>query len=155
MTTNGWFQIIVFLLVILAVTKPLGVFMTKVFNHERTFLDPVVRPLERLLYFLTRVDENHDMRWAEYAFAMLLFSGVSMAVLYVIERVQQFLPWNPQKLARKKYVPASLGTFPVTTPLFSELLVGVIVIIGALTFFPAVSLGPVLEHLLMQAGKTF
>jgi potassium-transporting ATPase potassium-binding subunit len=58
-------------------------------------------------------------------------------------------------LARKKYVPASLGTFPVTTPLFSGLLVGVIVIIGALTFFPALSLGPVLEHLLMQAGKTF
>ena len=58
-------------------------------------------------------------------------------------------------LAKKKYVPASLGTFPVTTPLFSILLVGVIVIVGALTFFPALSLGPILEHLLMQAGKTF
>ena len=58
-------------------------------------------------------------------------------------------------LARKKYVPPSLGTFPVTTPLFSVLLVGVIVIVGALTFFPALSLGPILEHLLMQSGKTF
>jgi len=58
-------------------------------------------------------------------------------------------------LAKKKYVPPSLGTFPVTTPLFSILLVGVIVIVGALTFFPALSLGPILEHLLMQAGKTF
>jgi len=58
-------------------------------------------------------------------------------------------------LARKKYVPPSLGTFPVTTPLFSILLVSVIVIVGALTFFPALSLGPVLEHLLMMAGKTF
>src|SRR6476620_11455572 len=58
-------------------------------------------------------------------------------------------------LAKKKYVPPSLGTFPVTTPLFSVLLVGVIEIVGALTFFPALSLGPVLEHLLMQAGKTF
>ena len=58
-------------------------------------------------------------------------------------------------LAKKKYVPPSLGTFPVTTPLFSVLLVGVIVIVGALTFFPALSLGPILEHLLMQAGKTF
>ncbi len=58
-------------------------------------------------------------------------------------------------LARKKYVPPSLGTFPVTTPLFSVLLVGVIVIVGALTFFPALSLGPILEHLLMLAGKTF
>ena len=58
-------------------------------------------------------------------------------------------------LAKKKYVPPSLGTFPVTTPLFTVLLVGVIVIVGALTFFPALSLGPMLEHLLMQAGKTF
>jgi len=58
-------------------------------------------------------------------------------------------------LAQKKYVPPSLGTFPVTTPLFSALLIGVIVIVGALTFFPALSLGPILEHLLMAAGKTF
>jgi K+-transporting ATPase ATPase A chain len=58
-------------------------------------------------------------------------------------------------LARKKYVPPSLGTFPVTTPLFSVLLIGVILIVGALTFFPALSLGPILEHLLMAAGKTF
>ena len=58
-------------------------------------------------------------------------------------------------LAQKKYVPPSLGTFPVTTPLFSALLIGVIIIVGALTFFPALSLGPILEHLLMAAGKTF
>ena len=58
-------------------------------------------------------------------------------------------------LARKKAVPPSLGTFPVTTPLFSALLVGVVIIVGALTFFPALSLGPILEHLLMNAGKTF
>jgi K+-transporting ATPase ATPase A chain len=99
MTAHGWFQIFVFILVILVVTKPLGVFMARVFNRERTWLDPVVRPLERWLYFLTGVDENHEMRWTEYAFAMLLFSGVSMALLYLIERFQQLLPWNPQKLA--------------------------------------------------------
>ena len=58
-------------------------------------------------------------------------------------------------LAKKKFVPPSLGTFPVTTPLFSGLLVGMILIVGALTFFPALSLGPILEHLLMSAGKTF
>ena len=58
-------------------------------------------------------------------------------------------------LARKKYVPPSLGTFPVTTPLFTLLLISVIVIVGALTFFPALTLGPILEHLLMLAGKTF
>jgi K+-transporting ATPase ATPase A chain len=98
-TPNGWFQIIVFLLVIFAATKPLGVFMAKVFNRERTFLDPVMRPLERLLYRLTGVDESHEMAWTEYALAMLLFSGVSMIALYVLERAQQYLPWNPQKLA--------------------------------------------------------
>jgi K+-transporting ATPase ATPase A chain len=97
MTLNGWIQILLFLGLIFAVTKPLGVFMARVFNRERTFLDPVVRPLERLLYRVTRVDENHEMRWTEYAVSMLLFSGVSMLLLYLIERVQQWLPWNPQK----------------------------------------------------------
>jgi K+-transporting ATPase ATPase A chain len=97
MTLNGWIQILLFLGLIFAVTKPLGVFMARVFNRERTFLDPVVRPLERLLYRVTRVDENHEMRWTEYAISMLLFSGVSMLLLYLIERVQQWLPWNPQK----------------------------------------------------------
>jgi potassium-transporting ATPase potassium-binding subunit len=97
MTLNGWVQILLFLVLILAVTKPLGIFMARVFNRERTFLDPVVRPVERLLYRATGVDETHEMRWTEYAVSMLMFSGVSMLLLYVIERVQQWLPWNPQK----------------------------------------------------------
>jgi K+-transporting ATPase ATPase A chain len=97
MTANGWIQILLFLVLIFAVTKPLGIFMARVFNRERTFLDPVARPIERLLYRVTGVDENHEMRWTEYAVAMLLFSGVSMLLLYLIERVQQWLPWNPQK----------------------------------------------------------
>ena len=99
MTANGWLQIIVYLAVILAITKPMGVFMARVFSRERTFIDPVLRPVERLLYRLTLVDEEHEMRWTEYAFAMLLFSVVSMLVLYLIERTQQFLPLNPQKFA--------------------------------------------------------
>ncbi len=99
MTANGWLQIIVFLLAILAVTKPLGVFMARVFNRERTFMDPVLRPIERLLYRLTGVDEEHEMRWTEYAVAMLLFSVVSMLLLYLMQRVQAWLPLNPQKLA--------------------------------------------------------
>ncbi len=98
MTANGWLQISVFLLVTLAITKPLGVFMARVFNGEKTFLDPVLRPLERWLYRLTGVDETKEMRWTEYAAAMLLFSGVSMLLLYGIERVQDWLPLNPQKL---------------------------------------------------------
>ena len=97
MTANGWFQIAVFLLLVLAVTKPVGVFIARVFNRERTFLDPVMRPLERLIYKLCFVDENHEMRWTEYAFAMLLFSVVSMLLLYLMQRGQGALPLNPQK----------------------------------------------------------
>ncbi len=97
MTANGWFQIVFFIFVILLITKPLGVFMTRVFGGEKTFLDPVLRPVEKLVYRLTGVDEKHEMRWTEYAIAMLLFSGVSMALLYLIERTQKWLPFNPQK----------------------------------------------------------
>ncbi|HEX2711684.1 MAG TPA: potassium-transporting ATPase subunit KdpA [Candidatus Acidoferrales bacterium] len=99
MTANGWLQIGLFLLVTLILAKPLGVFMARVFNREKTFLDPVMRPLERLLYRLTGVDEAAEMRWTEYAVAMLLFSAVSMVVLYLIERLQGSLPFNPQKIA--------------------------------------------------------
>ena len=98
MTANGWLQILLFLAVVLLVTKPLGVFMARVFGRERTFMDPVLRPLERLVYRVTGVDENHEMRWTEYAISMLLFSLVSMLVLYLMERLQAYLPLNPQKL---------------------------------------------------------
>ena len=97
MTQNGWFQIGLYLFVIFLVTKPIGLFMTRVFNREKTFLDPLFRPIEKLVYRLTGVDEKREMRWTEYAVAMLLFSGVSMAALYLIERTQKWLPFNPQK----------------------------------------------------------
>ena len=98
MTSIGWFQIGLFLLVILAITKPLGVYMVRVFNREPTILDPVLRPVEKLLYRLTGVNERLEMAWTEYTVAMLLFSGVSMVILYLIERTQTWLPWNPQHL---------------------------------------------------------
>ncbi len=99
MTANGWSQILLFLALIFLITKPLGIFMTRVFSREKTFLDPVLRPIEKLLYRLTGVDENHEMRWTEYGISMLLFSGVTMVVLYLFQRLQQFLPWNPQHFA--------------------------------------------------------
>jgi K+-transporting ATPase ATPase A chain len=98
MTANGWFQIGVFLFVILVITKPLGVFMTQVFNREKTFLDFALRPIERLIYRLTGVKEEREMPWTEYGAAMLLFSATSMVLLYLIVRTQQWLPMNPQKL---------------------------------------------------------
>jgi potassium-transporting ATPase potassium-binding subunit len=99
MTTNGWLQILFFLAVILALTKPLGAFMAKVFNREKTLLDFALRPIERLLYKVCGVHEDREMRWTEYGTAMLLFSAVSMVLLYVIERAQYFLGFNPQKFA--------------------------------------------------------
>jgi potassium-transporting ATPase potassium-binding subunit len=101
MTANGWFQILLFFAVLLAVTKPLGVFMARVFSGEKTFLDPVLRPIERLIYRCCGIDDTREMDWKEYAISMLLFSVVSMLALYLIERVQglKFMPWNPQHLA--------------------------------------------------------
>jgi K+-transporting ATPase ATPase A chain len=110
MTANGWFQIALFLALILAVTKPLGVFMARVFNHEKTLMDPVLRPIERLLYRITGVDENHEMPWTEYAIAMLLFSVVSMIVLYAMERLQGYLLFNPQKFGAESPAHVAFNT---------------------------------------------
>ena len=107
MTANGWLQILFFLALVFLVTKPLGVYMARLFAGERTFLHPVLRPIEKLLYRLTGVEETHEMRWTEYAISMLLFSVVSMLLLYLLERLQGFLPWNPQKLGAVS--PASLA----------------------------------------------
>jgi len=98
MTLNGWLQIFFFFAIILAFTKPLGVFITRVFNREKTLLDPVLRPVERVIYRLTGVDEQREMKWTEYAVSMLLFSGASMLVLYLLQRLQGVLPFNPQQL---------------------------------------------------------
>jgi len=98
MTLNGWLQIGLFFALVIAVTVPMGRFMTRVFARERTWLDPVLRPVERAIYALTGVDETREMRWTEYAAAMLLFSLVSMLLLYAIERLQGLLPFNPQSL---------------------------------------------------------
>jgi K+-transporting ATPase ATPase A chain len=99
MTANGWFQICLFFLLVLACAKPLGTYMARVFERERTFADPVFRPIERLLYRITGIDESHEMRWTEYGIAMLIFSAVTMLATYAIERLQHILPLNPQHLA--------------------------------------------------------
>jgi K+-transporting ATPase ATPase A chain len=99
MTAQGWLQILFFLLAIFLVTPVLGGFMSRVFARERTWIDPIMRPLERLVYRLTGVDETREMRWTEYAVALLLFSAVSMLVLYAMQRLQAGLPWNPQGFA--------------------------------------------------------
>ena len=98
MTLSGWFQILLFFAAVAAVTVPLGRFISRVFARERTWLDPVLRPLERFIYRLAGVDETREMRWTEYGMTMLAFSLVSMLVLYLLMRLQAVLPFNPQQL---------------------------------------------------------
>src|SRR5579872_3918517 len=99
MTANGFFQIALYLAIVLLLTKPMGMYMARVFDRKRTWLDPVLRPVERLLYRVTRVDEHKEMDWREYCVAMLIFSAVTLLVTYLQLRLQNHLPLNPQALA--------------------------------------------------------
>src|SRR5262249_46184871 len=98
MTLNGWIQILFFLGVILAFTKPIGVFMHRVMEGEKHFLSKTLGWLERLVYRLSGVD-GAEQRWTTYSVAVLAFSALTMLVTYVIQRAQALLPFNPQKLA--------------------------------------------------------
>jgi potassium-transporting ATPase potassium-binding subunit len=99
MTANGWLQFALFFGVMLVLMRPLGLYMARVVEGQKTFLDPVLRPVERLLYRSCGIESDREMSWRQYSVAMLLFSLVSMLLTYLIERVQYFLPWNPQHLA--------------------------------------------------------
>jgi K+-transporting ATPase ATPase A chain len=99
MLLNGWLQIALFIALILLLAKPMGSYMTHVFERRRTWLDPVLVPCERLLYRLTGVDPNEEMRWTQYAVAMLIFSAATLVLTYILQRIQQVLPLNPQHLA--------------------------------------------------------
>jgi potassium-transporting ATPase potassium-binding subunit len=98
MSLNGWLQIVFFIAMVLLLAKPMGSYLTRVFERRRTFLDPILGPCERLLYRLTGVKPEEEMRWMEYAVAMLVFSAATLALTYVIERLQHILPLNPQHL---------------------------------------------------------
>ena len=96
MTFNGWIQITLFSAIIVAITPLLGGYMTRVLMGERTFLSPVLRPLERLFYAVSGVREDEEQHWTVYAVSVMLFSLVGFLLFYVIERLQGALPFNPQ-----------------------------------------------------------
>ena len=98
MTANGWLQFVVFFAVLLLLMRPLGLYIARVLEGEKTFLDPLLRPIERLLYRACGIQADQEMSWQQYSVAMLIFSFVSLLLTYLIERVQFFLPWNPQHL---------------------------------------------------------
>ncbi len=95
MTSNGIFQIVVFFALLLILTKPLGKFMAGVFEGKRTWLHPLLRPLERLIYKLSGIREDAEQRWTQYTASLLVFSLVSFLFVYLIQRLQGFLPLNP------------------------------------------------------------
>jgi K+-transporting ATPase ATPase A chain len=95
MTINGWIQILLFCVVIIAITVPLGGYMTRVFAGERTLLSPVLRPVERVLYRLSGVDETAEQYWVSYAIAALAFTFAGFLSLYALQRLQNVLPFNP------------------------------------------------------------
>ncbi len=109
MTLIGWFQIILFFVLVLALTKPFGTFLYNVFEGRRTWLSPLFRPLESLVYKIGGVKEEEEMPWTTYTLAMLLFSVVSLAVTYLFLREQAFLPLNPMHFGDAKNAP-SYGT---------------------------------------------
>ena len=205
MTVNGSLQLALYLVVLLALAKPLGGFMARVYMGQPSGLDRVLGPLERLIYRLCGVRAEAEMGWKTYAIAMLLFNLFGFLAAYALQRLQGVLPLNPGahgfseilyafssmgnnngsafaglsantpfynlvgglemlasrywiaipalaiagSLASKKLVPAGLGTLPTHTSLFVVMLIGVVIIVGALTFIPALALGPIVEHLLM------
>ena len=99
MTLNGILQIAFYLAALTLLTKPLGAFMARVYQREKTFLDPVLGPLERLIYRLTKISPDEEMDWKANAVALLIFNFVGLIVVYVVQRIQQFLPLNPQGMA--------------------------------------------------------
>jgi K+-transporting ATPase ATPase A chain len=96
MTISGWVQIALFSVIVILITRPLGGYMTRVFAGERTFLSPVLRPVERAVYWCCGVDEKEEQHWLTYAVALLFFSVVGFVTLYALQRLQWYLPFNPQ-----------------------------------------------------------
>ena len=99
MSANGWLQFAFYSIVLLLTVRPMGIYLTRVLEGEGTWLDPVLRPIERLIYKLCVVNAKSEMNWRQYAFAMLGFSAVSLVITYAIQRLQNLLPLNPQGLA--------------------------------------------------------
>jgi len=99
MSANGWLQFAVFSLILLASVRPVGIYLARVLEGERTWLTPVFRPIERLIYKLCGVNAKEEMNWRVYAYAVLGFSAVTLLLTYGLERLQYYFPWNPQHLS--------------------------------------------------------
>ncbi len=99
MNVFSWVQLVFYMVVLIALAKPLGIFMARVYQGEWTFLDPILRPVEKLIFRLSGVRPDEEMNWKVYAITMLIFNGLGLLVVYALQRLQGFLPLNPQGLA--------------------------------------------------------
>ena len=133
-----------------------GISVVKGFGTS-AITNPGPHGLSQILYAFTSSAGNNGSAFAGIGPINTPWYDTATGITTLVGRFFMIIPMLAiaGNLAQKKYVPPSLGTFPVTTPLFTLLLISVILILGALTFFPALSLGPILEHLLMHVGKTF
>src|ERR1700709_55737 len=95
MTVIGWIQILLYCAIVVALVKPLGLYMPRGCNGERTFLSPILRPVEAGLYWMGGVDEKREQHWLTYAVAMLFFNLGGFLIVYVVMRLQDVLPFNP------------------------------------------------------------
>lgn len=98
MTVNGILQILIYLIVLFLTVRPLGKFMAKVYQREKTLLDPIVAPIERLLYRVSGINPDEEMDWKENTIAMLIFNFIGLVIVYILQRIQQWLPLNPQAM---------------------------------------------------------
>ncbi len=115
MSLNGWLQIVLHMACVLLLAKPMGSYLTQVFERRKTFLDVFLLPCERVLYRVTHINPEHEMRWTEYGASMLVFSAVTLLLTYVVERLQQWLPLNSQHLAGVEPVLAMNTAISFTT----------------------------------------
>ena len=115
MSLNGWLQIALFIAAVLLLSTPMGHYLTNVFERRRTLLDPVLIPVERVLYRATGINPDEEMRWTEYAMVILLFSAATLVLTYIIERLQGHLPLNPEHLSGVESVLALNTAISFTT----------------------------------------
>jgi K+-transporting ATPase ATPase A chain len=99
MTINGWIQILIYCVLVTALVLPMGWYMTRVFNGERTFLSPILQPVEAGLYRLAGVDEKREQHWLSYAIAVLVFNAAGFVMLFAMLRMQHLLPLNPADMS--------------------------------------------------------
>ena len=104
MNLYSWLQLILYLVILLALAKPLGSYMARVYQGEHTFLDRVLDPVERFVYRFSGVKPDKDMNWKTYAIAMTVFNVLGLIVAYALQRLQGVLPLNPQGLATSGWI---------------------------------------------------